>query len=221
MEERDEFERMKKFKPLAKHTVGVSPIIPIDDDDEKFKFYNGMGESVYTKPPPDNAPTIDHGMDEDDIWAFGKSLYNQNIIKNTWSNHELSNKHSYAPFWGEKLCMPAWYKRNKIPKFKRHWTHRRGLEMIKMTHIMRYGTNPSKKERDEIREELINYVNSCYNHEELDKLKDVYVTDHEPIAKKLNTQNEEEDLDFYEYQRSIAEYNEGPARPKIYGAEKP
>lgn len=27
------------------------------------------------------------------------------------------------------------------------------------------------------------------------------------VPEKLNTQNEEEDLDFYEYQKSVEEYN--------------
>lgn len=56
---------------------------------------------------------------------------------------------SYAPFWGEKLSMPSWFKREKMDTFNRHWKHRIGLEMIKIDHARRFGNNPSQKERDE------------------------------------------------------------------------
>jgi hypothetical protein len=36
MHETDNFERMKKFEPLEKHTVGSSPVIPREDNDEKY-----------------------------------------------------------------------------------------------------------------------------------------------------------------------------------------
>ena len=35
-----------------------------------------QGESMYSHPPDPNYITVDHGLDEDSIWAFGKNLYN-------------------------------------------------------------------------------------------------------------------------------------------------
>jgi hypothetical protein len=40
---------------------------------------------MYTNPPDSNVPTIDHGLDEDFIWAFNVTGYNQNIIKNQYT----------------------------------------------------------------------------------------------------------------------------------------
>lgn len=122
MTKTDEFERLKKYKASKKHAVGVTPAIPREDSDEKFEFYDIQGESVYSNPPEPNTITIDHGIDEENIWAFGKTLYNQNVIKNNWV-HPVNKASlvSYAPFWGEKLTQPAWYKKEKMDKFYRHW----------------------------------------------------------------------------------------------------
>lgn len=70
MHETDDFERLKKFKPLKKDVVGVTPILPRQDSDEIFEFYDVQGESVYSNPPNPNHILVDHGLDEDYIWAF-------------------------------------------------------------------------------------------------------------------------------------------------------
>lgn len=76
MYETDDFERVKARKPAAKDVVGVTPIIPRQDSDEVFEFYDIQGEGVYTNPTNPNVITVDHGLDEDHIWAFGRDLYN-------------------------------------------------------------------------------------------------------------------------------------------------
>ena len=55
--------------------------------------------------------------------------------------------------------------------------------------------------------ELSNFVQDCYDHEEMRQLDDVYVTDHKPVDKKYLTGSEEEDQDFFDYQQSIDDYN--------------
>ncbi len=70
MGEYDNFERFKPFQPSKEHIEGETPIIPTEDNDTKPFFYDVQGESVYTNPPDTNIPTIDHGLDEDHIWAF-------------------------------------------------------------------------------------------------------------------------------------------------------
>jgi hypothetical protein len=75
---------------------------------------------------------VDHGLDEEHIWAFQSTLYNQKKIRNDWMRAGSSRAYalSYAPFWGEKLTQPHFYKAEKMPKFYRHWSHRLGLEAI-------------------------------------------------------------------------------------------
>ena len=41
-----------------------------EDNDEKFEFYDIQGESLYSNPPEPTWITVDHGLDEDEIWAF-------------------------------------------------------------------------------------------------------------------------------------------------------
>jgi len=72
----DTFERFKPTRPDPKKVVGISSILPIRDDDEKFVWYDPQGETMYTNPPDSNQILIDHGMDEEDIWSFGRDLYN-------------------------------------------------------------------------------------------------------------------------------------------------
>ena len=135
---------MKKFKSDPKKVVGTSGIIPAEDTDEKFLFYDIQGESVYSNPPNPQQITTDSGAEEDTIWAFGKDMFNQDRINNTYSTFGNTNhKFSYAPFWGEKLTQMAWFKRDKVEKFNRHWGHRLGLEALKMKHANQFGQDPN------------------------------------------------------------------------------
>ena len=213
----DEFERFKKYKAKKKDVVGVTPIIPREDNDEKFEFQDIQGESLYSNPPEPNTITVDHGLDEDLIWAFPKTLYNQDRVKNLWSPGSKFTNYSHAPFWGHKLAMPAFYKADKMPKFYRHWAHRLGLESLHIKHSVKYGQDPTPQERRLIQSEVEGYINACYDHEKKLEFKDVYVTDHQVVPEKLNTQNEEEDLDYFEYQKSLEEYNQVSSTPESFG----
>jgi len=155
----DDFERLKKYKADKKHVVGITTAIPKQDNDEAFEFYDIQGESLYSNPPPKGYITVDHGLDEEHIWAFGRDLFNQEVVKNTWMNENyLSGKHSYAPWWGEKLCMPHFYKQDKLEKFDRHWDHRLGLETLKKLHVLRFGRNPSEHARKAMQDEINWYI---------------------------------------------------------------
>jgi hypothetical protein len=73
----DTYERIKPYRPDPKSVVGTSSIVPKRDDDEKFNFVDTQGEHLYSPPPDGNQITIDHGLDEEHIWRFGRDLYNQ------------------------------------------------------------------------------------------------------------------------------------------------
>lgn len=148
MHETDEFERFKKYKAAEKDVVGVTPIIPRQDNDEAFEFYDIQGESLYSNPPPPGNPVIDHGVDEEYIWAFPTTLFNQTDVRNPYvapGAHDFYRTH--APFWGEKLSQMAFHKREKLPKFYRHWQHRLGLEALKMEHGLKFGNQPTDAQR--------------------------------------------------------------------------
>lgn len=67
---------MKKFDPKQGTVAGESLVIPPEDNDQKLYFYDVQGESIYTNPPDPNKPLIDHGLEEDKIWAFNLTAYN-------------------------------------------------------------------------------------------------------------------------------------------------
>jgi len=60
----------------TKQVEGQTTVIPVDDNDALFHFYDQQGESMYTNPPDPNMPLIDHSLDEESVWAFRKSTFN-------------------------------------------------------------------------------------------------------------------------------------------------
>lgn len=75
MTETDNFERAKRLQPTMDKVEGVTGLIPENDnEDDPRTFYEG--ENIFTVPPNPNYPSVDHGLDEDHIWAFQKDLYN-------------------------------------------------------------------------------------------------------------------------------------------------
>ena len=136
----DTFERFKKFTPKKKNVIGVTKIIPQQDNDEAWDFYDIQGESLYSNPPSQQTPAIDQGGDEEHIWAFPRTIYNQTLVKNEYfdgGSKEVMK--SFAPHWGQKMTQPHFFKEAKMEKFFRHWEHRKGLEALKVKHAALYG----------------------------------------------------------------------------------
>jgi len=133
----DNFERLKPFKPKAKDVVGISNAVPMNDNDEELKFFDIQGESLFTNPPNSNNPTIDHGLEEDEIWAFRLTGFNQVAVDNSYVNNIYSaSRASHVPFWGKKLIAPAFFKEHKFKKYIEQWNTRLGLENMKIKHMM-------------------------------------------------------------------------------------
>ena len=133
----DNFERLKPFTPKKKDVVGISNAIPMNDNDEELNFFDIQGESLFTNPPNSNNPTIDHGLEEDEIWAFRLTGFNQVAVDNSYVNNIYSaSRASHVPFWGKKLIAPAFFKEHKFKKYIEQWNTRLGLENMKIKHMM-------------------------------------------------------------------------------------
>ena len=112
------FERQKMYMPKDKHVVGTSPFIPLHDNDEKLQWFDVQGESLYSNPLDTNNPTVDHGLDEEKIWAHRLTTYNQDVVKNDISLDLFeASKMSNAPWWGLKLAAPSFSKQDKYERF--------------------------------------------------------------------------------------------------------
>jgi hypothetical protein len=202
----DNFERLKPFTADKKNVVGTTPVVPLDDNDELLHFYDIQGESLYTNPPDPNMLFVDHGLEEDKVWAFRMTGYNQQVISNPYKNNFYrALSQSNVPFWTGKLMTPSFYRDDKYEKFLKQWDYRLGLENIKIKHALVPNYGDAQTIRSEYNEiyEYLNWVQAEQNKEEL---KNVYVTDHKFKAPKLNTLNEDEDVDFYNYQQSLNDY---------------
>lgn len=120
----------------------------MEDNDTKAVFYDVQGESVYTNPPDSNMPTIDHGLDEDHIWAWSKTPYNQNVIKNPYiRNPESVTKSLGMPHWGGKMMMPSFFKEEKLEKFFKQWSLKNGLAEIQMRQALTHVPGDKKQYR--------------------------------------------------------------------------
>ena len=213
--EYDNWERLKPFDPKEGSTVGETPVIPTEDNDMKLYFYDVQGESVYTNPPDSNLPVIDHGLDELKVWAFNLTGYNQEVIKNQYtSNLWAATKNNHAPFWGNKLFTPSFYKEEKMEPFMRQWSHRLNLEVIKMRHAIMNKVGDANQ-RKQMKEEIEGYLQKVQREEHEALLKDVYVTDHKPKQAKYSTTNKKDEEQFFRYKQSLAEYNSTPAEPLV------
>lgn len=117
--------------------MGTTTPVPMDDNDEVLHFYDIQGESLYTNPPDPNYPLIDHGLDEDHVWAFRKTGYNQSVVVNPYRTDLFAATRINAlPFWALKLATPAFYKKEKFETMLKHWNWRIGLEKIKQKHAL-------------------------------------------------------------------------------------
>jgi len=50
----DNFERTKKYLAKGKDVMGTTPVVPREDNDEKYSFYDIQGESAFSNPPNPN-----------------------------------------------------------------------------------------------------------------------------------------------------------------------
>ena len=115
---------------------------------------------MYTNPPDSNNPLIDHGLDEDEIWAFRLSSLNQPVVVNQYTNSIFAaTRKAHVPFWGQKLFAPAFFKEEKWTKYLDQWNTRIGLEEIKMRQAFELNTHVRSKQMVERHQtEIRNYV---------------------------------------------------------------
>jgi hypothetical protein len=115
------------------------------------------------------------------------------VIKNNYSRNifEASTK-SNAPYWGNKLQTPSFYKQDKYEKFIYQWGIRLGLEAIKMRQSME-ARKDDRAQRKQFKNEIMNYLEHAEQKQIEWDMKDVFVTDHTPKPKKYHTTSERED----------------------------
>lgn len=103
--------------------------------------------------------------------------------------------------------MPSFYKEEKLEKFFKQWEIKNGLEEIKMHQALIFRPGDQDQLR-QFKEEIEEYL--AYADQQMLELnlKDVYVTDHKPTARKVMTLNQEEDKALFKYYQELKKYNE-------------
>jgi hypothetical protein len=86
--ELDNFERLKQFSPKKGSTIGNWHLQPIEDWDDKLRWGSLEGDHLWADPPDSNCgPAVDHRMDEEKIWNFPLTVYNQEMVENEWATN--------------------------------------------------------------------------------------------------------------------------------------
>ena len=96
---------------------------------------------------------VDHGLEEDKVWAFKLTYFNQLVINNDYKNDLGQTKlKSNMPFWGLKLAAPHFFKKEKFEKMMLQWKWRMGLEYIKQRQAMVHNPNDQQLKQQHKRE---------------------------------------------------------------------
>jgi hypothetical protein len=89
----------------------------MDDNDEILHWNDIQGENLYTNPVDPNFIHVDHGLEEDHVWAFRSTVYNQLVVVNQFKQDvHMAQTNSNIPFWSLKLATPAFYTPEKYQK---------------------------------------------------------------------------------------------------------
>ena len=160
-------------------------------------------------------PVVDHGLDELRPWAFRKTNYNQIVVNNPYVKDPWGALKAHnAPWWGLKLAAPAFFTREKYQKFFEQWGYRVEFETLKMKHAAEFRPG-DLAQRDQHKSEVIAFLRKTDEAMRASEMKDVYVTDHQPVAKKYVTLSEEEDQEYYNYLRQLEDYNAQPSSTRV------
>jgi hypothetical protein len=116
---------------------------------------------------------------------------------------------NHAPYWGAKLFLPSFSKDEKIEKFYQQWQWKLGLEAVKMRHALLRRPFDKHQEK-QFKQEIENYLSWVEQQQIEHEMRDVYITNHEPRDKKFATTSQEDDQQFFNYQRSLQEYQNAP-----------
>lgn len=204
--ENENFQRMDMHKAAAKEVEGNTQVVPVDDNDAVFHFFDNQGESMYTNPPDPNQPLIDHTLDQEHVWAFRMTGYNQDVVFNEYARDAWNAaKLTHAPWWGQKLATPAFYTDEKYQEFFHQWGQRLGLELIKIRQATEFQPG-NQQQYEQFKAEISSYIGKVEQDNIEKKFKDVYITDHRRKEEKLLTHSADEDLAFFNYKQALQNY---------------
>ena len=69
-------------------------------------------------------------------------------------------------------------------------------------------------QRDVMKAEVASFLENAKKQMLEEEMDEVYVTDHKPVTKKFSTLSEEEDQEYFNYIKSLEEYNSQSAAPQ-------
>lgn len=204
------FERNKASQPAEGSVIGEWYNDPPQDKDDKFREAGIDGDHLGGDPADSNlGPAVDHRIDEEFIWNFPISYYNQFIVENEWmSNPTKASERRYLPFWALKLEAFDYNTPEKVENAMFQWGLKVGLENLKIKHA-----NMAKEYKitDEIRNKMTrqiqDYIEDAYDQLRARQMGDVSVTDRKPRDQKFATLNSGDDQEFFEYKKAVEEYN--------------
>lgn len=205
----DNLERLKPFDPVEGTTKMNWYAHPLEDTDQKAMWGGPEGDTPFAEPPdPELGPAMDHRQDERQIWAFNLTGYNQVLVNNKWVLDPVkAATDSNAPFWMGKMMSPCFYSKEKLKEFYEQMAVRKEFDLLKFKFAQQAKVNGSIGLQRQQKEEALNFLEEAYKEKTLRDMEEVHVTDRTPRPKRLHTNNEEEDRDFYNYEQKLKEFH--------------
>ena len=216
----DNFERTKPFKADKKgRVIGDWYAFPVQDKDDRFMPNTMDMDNMFSDPPDSNlGPACDHKLDEDPIWNFNYTSYNQYAINNEYkTNFMQMMERNSIPFWSDKLLLPSYKNDASLKKLYTQWNQRIGLETLKMRHSLVNSRSPIVADQQSA--EISQYIENCKLDNKLEEASDVFITDRKPRDKKFQTNSLDESKEFFEYKKALEEYN-SDIEPIVQAEEK-
>lgn len=212
-----QFQRARLFDPDKKdYQMKWFVQSPVDKD--TIPNWGGIDNDNPYHEPPDKGfgPTIDHKQDERDIWSFSKTGFNQQIVQNLWNvnSFEVATREGYAR-WSKKLRCTEWATPQNLKESLEQRAQRQELEILQA----KLSVLPNTPQAQKLKQAAVsNFIQKAYDDKLLRNLEGVNITDHKPSSKRLHTNSESEDQDFFNYEQKLREFHKNS--PKLVARER-
>lgn len=137
----------------------------IEDTDQKVNFGGIDNDNPFHEPPDSNlGPTVDHKLDERDIFTFQRTAMNREIVHNLWRvDPKAAALDSGAPLWGSKLLTaPSYFTESSAREFLAQVAQRKEFSLLKRKWASKAPEHMTKGEKAQEQQEYQAFVDHAY-----------------------------------------------------------
>ena len=160
-----ESKRAKLVKPKEGSTKMSWFLQSIEDTDQKPNFGGIDNDNPFHEPPDSRmGPSVDHKLDERQIFSFRRTSFGNDIVDNMW-NHDpkVAATDTGAPWWGNKLLnAPDYFTQESAREFLAQLNSRREFNILKRKWSLNGSKYPTQGEENTKHAEYQNFIDQAY-----------------------------------------------------------